>query len=105
MANVTPVTPVTVTPVTPLVHPLVGEVPPPSFVRHIELPLPHEDPNSISEQIPSNDSNFGRSLLAGFSEKYMADFALQGTTDTSFTSRLHGDLTSALHACVLDDYM
>ena len=91
-----------VTPATPVVQPQYGGTPEVSYTRHIELPLPDEDNHSVSEQIPSNDSNFGRSLLAGYSERYMADFALHGTSDPNFQARLHGDLTFALQACVLD---
>ena len=41
------------------------------------------------------EKNLGRSLLAGYTEQYMADFVLQGTSDKGFEARLMGDLALA----------
>ena len=42
------------------------------------------------------DQNFGRSLMAGYTDHYMSDFALHGTSDTNYMGRLHNDLTTAV---------
>ena len=39
---------------------------------------------NVSPTVLSDDCNFGRSLLAGYCEHYMSDFALHGTGDKSF---------------------
>ena len=48
--------------------------------------------------------NFGSSLIAGYSDHYLSDFVLHGTSNTTsnFHSRLHADLTLPLQ--VLDIY-
>ena len=38
------------------------------------------------------DRNFGRSLLAGYSDHYLSDFALHGTSDDAYLGKLHSDL-------------
>lgn len=46
------------------------------------------------------DKNFGRSLLAGFSDHYMSDFVLHGTSDTSFRPKLMQDLQASLQVFI-----
>lgn len=38
------------------------------------------------------ERHFGRSLMAAYTDHYMSDFVLHGTSDTNFHSRLHNDL-------------
>ena len=42
--------------------------------------------------IKAFDRNFGRSLLASYTDHYMSDFVLHGTSDSSFKSQLLHDL-------------
>lgn len=53
--------------------------------------------------IEAYDQNFGRSLLAGYSDHYMSDFVLHGTSDTSFRQKLLHDLQSTMQHSVLDE--
>lgn len=46
------------------------------------------------------DRNFGRSLLADFSDHYLSNFVLHGTSDTNFKERLIGDLHMATQVCM-----
>nr|KAG5687380.1 hypothetical protein BaRGS_019884 [Batillaria attramentaria] len=48
--------------------------------------------------IEAYDQNFGRSLLAGYSDHYMSDFVLHGTSDTSFRQKLLQDLQATMQA-------
>lgn len=46
------------------------------------------------------DRNFGRSLLADFSDHYLSNFVLHGTSDTNFKERLIIDLHMATQVCM-----
>ena len=57
---------------------------------------------SSEEGILSPESNLGRSLLAGYCERYQPDFVLHGTSDYSFLDdRLHRDLQLTLMVSVM----
>ncbi|CAG5117099.1 unnamed protein product, partial [Candidula unifasciata] len=64
-------------------------------------------PNSLTESgqwhIKAFDRNFGHSLLAGYTDHYMSDFVLHGTSDTNFKPRLLNDLQMAVRHSVLDE--
>lgn len=72
------------------------------LVHFKELSMP-----SISSEKNSSikmfDRNFGRSLLADFSDHYLSNFVLHGTSDTNFKERLIGDLHMATQHPVLDE--
>ena len=42
------------------------------------------------------DRNFGRSLLASYSDHYLSDFVLHGTSDADYKPRLLNDLQSTV---------
>jgi len=47
------------------------------------------------------ESNLGRSLLAGFCDRYQADFVLHGTSDRGFIDKqLHSDLQLTLKVSI-----
>ncbi len=56
-----------------------------------------------SYSLQQYESNFGRSLLAGYHDHYLSDFVLHGTSDDNFHSRLHNDLTMAVQNSALDE--
>lgn len=57
---------------------------------------------SLEEGILSPETNLGRSLLAGFCDRYQPDFVLHGTSDRSFLDKqLHSDLQLTLKVRVL----
>lgn len=72
------------------------------LVHFKELSMP-----SISSEKNSSikmfDRNFGRSLLADFSDHYLSNFVLHGTSDTNFKERLIIDLHMATQHPVLDE--
>ena len=43
--------------------------------------------------VQSFDRNFGRSLMAGYSDHYLSDFALHGTSDKNFLEKVQRDLS------------
>ncbi len=45
------------------------------------------------------EQNFGQSLLAAYTDHYLSDFVLHGTSDTNFHSRLHNDLRMTVQVC------
>lgn len=45
-----------------------------------------------SSSIKLFDRNFGRSLLAGYSNHYLSDFVLHGTSEVGFHHKLMNDL-------------
>lgn len=49
------------------------------------------------------DRNFGRSLLASYSDHYLSDFVLHGTSDTDYKPRLLNDLQSTVKHSILDE--
>jgi len=56
---------------------------------------------SLEEGTLSPESNLGRSLLAGYCERYQPDFVLHGTSDYSFLDdQLHRDLQLTLKVSV-----
>ncbi len=46
------------------------------------------------------ERNFGRSLMAAYTDHYMSDFILHGTSDANFHSRLHNDLMHSVQVGV-----
>ncbi|BFZ17612.1 hypothetical protein BsWGS_20651 [Bradybaena similaris] len=53
--------------------------------------------------IQAFDRNFGHSLLADYTDHYLADFVLHGTSDTNYKSRLLNDLQMSVRHSVLDE--
>ncbi|KAH9498870.1 Folliculin-interacting protein 1 [Bulinus truncatus] len=47
--------------------------------------------------------NFGHSLLAGYTDHYMSDFVLHGTSEVNFIGRLHNDLQMTVKHSILDE--
>ncbi|XP_061192634.1 folliculin-interacting protein 1-like [Saccostrea echinata] len=72
------------------------------LVHFKELPMP-----SISSERNSSikmfDRNFGRSLLAEYSDHYLSNFVLHGTSDNNFKEKLIRDLHMATQHSVLDE--
>ncbi|XP_019639551.1 PREDICTED: folliculin-interacting protein 2-like [Branchiostoma belcheri] len=66
-----------------------------------DLPMPRS--KSVQNPQQRLESNFGRSLLAGYSEKYLPDFVLLGTGDADFRQQLQTDLQLATQTSVLDE--
>jgi len=61
------------------------------------MPFVYRGQVSLEEGTLSPESNLGRSLLAGFCERYQPDFVLHGTSDRSFLDgQLHSDLQLTL---------
>ncbi|GFS17188.1 folliculin-interacting protein 1 [Elysia marginata] len=54
-------------------------------------------------QIRAFDRNFGRSLLASYSDHYLSDFVLHGTSDAEYKPRLLNDLQSTVKHSILDE--
>ncbi|KAL8567596.1 hypothetical protein ACOMHN_054409 [Nucella lapillus] len=69
--------------------------------QEITMPTMTTQPDQASP--PSYDRNFGRSLLGGYSDHYMSDFVLHGTSDAAFRPRLIHDLQSTLQHSILDE--
>ncbi|KAH3869210.1 folliculin-interacting protein 1-like isoform X2 [Dreissena polymorpha] len=68
-----------------------------------ELPMPNPvQENSCSSQKQFN-KNFGRSLLADFSDHYMSNFVLHGTSDKDHLEKLNRDIRMATQYSVLDE--
>ncbi|XP_076443134.1 folliculin-interacting protein 1-like isoform X2 [Babylonia areolata] len=68
-----------------------------------EISMPSMTTQSEQFSMPSYDKNFGRSLLGGYSDHYMSDFVLHGTSDTSFRPKLLQDLQSTIQHSILDE--
>lgn len=68
-----------------------------------EISMPTMKTLDEQTSIEGFDQNFGRSLLASFSDHYMSDFVLHGTSDTSFRPRLLQDLQSTMQHSILDE--
>ncbi|XP_035671144.1 folliculin-interacting protein 2-like isoform X2 [Branchiostoma floridae] len=66
-----------------------------------DLPMPRS--KSVQNPPQRLESNFGRSLLAGYSEKYLPDFVLLGTGESDFRQQLQTDLQLATQTSVLDE--
>ncbi|GFO02076.1 folliculin-interacting protein 1 [Plakobranchus ocellatus] len=64
-------------------------------------------PFSVEEcgqwHIRAFDKNFGRSLLAGYSDHYLSDFVLHGTSDVNYKPRLLNDLQTTVKHSILDE--
>nr|XP_002740758.1 PREDICTED: folliculin-interacting protein 2-like [Saccoglossus kowalevskii] len=68
-----------------------------------ELPLPGTDRLASTVQSQSRyEKNFGRSLLGGYSSKYLPDFALHGTPEID-KKRVIDDLKISVQNSVLDE--
>lgn len=68
-----------------------------------ELPMPSVDVSSNCDSQKNFDRNFGRSLLADFSDHYLSDFVLHGTSEKNFHEKMERDLHMATHHSVLDE--
>ncbi|XP_053385365.1 folliculin-interacting protein 2-like isoform X2 [Mercenaria mercenaria] len=68
-----------------------------------ELPLPVLSPEVSCSSQKEVDKNFGRSLLADYSDHYMSDFVLHGTSDKDFEEKMAKDIKMALQYSVLDE--
>ncbi|KAK7113591.1 folliculin-interacting protein 1-like isoform X2 [Littorina saxatilis] len=68
-----------------------------------EIPIPGLTSQADHLSIQGYDRNFGRSLLGGYSDHYMSDFVLHGTSDTSFRPKLLHDLQTTLQHSILDE--
>ncbi|KAK3595116.1 hypothetical protein CHS0354_002368 [Potamilus streckersoni] len=67
------------------------------------LPMPEVRGMEYCSSQKSFEKNFGRSLLAEFSDHYMSDFVLHGTSDKNYQEKLQGDLKMAIQHSVLDE--
>lgn len=76
-----------------------------SILNLTEVPMPRSEVLEDTESALMFNRNFGSSLIAGYSDHYLSDFVLHGTSNTTsnFHSRLHADLTHALQNSVLDE--
>ncbi|XP_013084191.2 folliculin-interacting protein 2-like isoform X1 [Biomphalaria glabrata] len=68
-----------------------------------EIKLPFAPSDSGQWHIKAFDRNFGHSLLASYTDHYMSDFVLHGTSDTDFIGRLQNDLQMTVKHSVLDE--
>ncbi|KAL4240663.1 Folliculin-interacting protein 1 [Mactra antiquata] len=68
-----------------------------------ELPLPMLSPEISCSSQKEFDKNFGRSLLGDYSDHYMSDFVLHGTSDKNYKDKIIADLRMALQYSVLDE--
>ncbi|XP_021374421.1 folliculin-interacting protein 2-like isoform X2 [Mizuhopecten yessoensis] len=68
-----------------------------------ELDMPNFSGELSSSSIKVFDRNFGRSLMAGYSDHYLSDFVLHGTSENSFHEKLRSDLEVAVQHSVLDE--
>ncbi|XP_070545162.1 folliculin-interacting protein 1-like [Ptychodera flava] len=75
------------------------------FVNPEELPLPGTDQLVTSVENQSRfESNFGRSLLGGYSSHYLPDFALHGTKEID-KNEVIDELKVAVQHSVLDEHI
>ncbi|XP_059167121.1 folliculin-interacting protein 2-like isoform X2 [Physella acuta] len=68
-----------------------------------EIKLPSALTDCGQWQIKAFDRNFGRSLLASYTDHYMSDFVLHGTSDTEYKTRLLNDLQMTVKHSILDE--
>ncbi|KAJ8319420.1 hypothetical protein KUTeg_004511 [Tegillarca granosa] len=68
-----------------------------------EIEMPNFSDNVKGSSITVFDRNFGRSLLAGYSNHYLSDFVLHGTSDDRFHDKLVNDLKMHIQHSVLDE--
>jgi hypothetical protein len=57
----------------------------------------------LENNVKAFERNFGRSLLAGYSNYYLSDFVLHGTSDVSYAPKLIADLELAAQTTILDE--
>ncbi|RUS91366.1 hypothetical protein EGW08_000883, partial [Elysia chlorotica] len=69
--------------------------------KEVKMPFAIEDCGEW--QIRAFDRNFGRSLLASYSDHYLSDFVLHGTSDADYRPRLLNDLQSTVKHSILDE--
>ena len=50
--------------------------------------------------MPPCEKNFGLSLIGGYCDHYVSDFALHGTVDAGFRSKLLPELQSAIEVAI-----
>ncbi|KAL5019218.1 hypothetical protein ScPMuIL_004940 [Solemya velum] len=68
-----------------------------------DIVMPRISGEMMTNSIKAFDRNFGRSLLAEFSDHYLSDFVLHGTSDQKALSKIVPDLQMALQHSVLDE--
>lgn len=68
-----------------------------------ELPMPKCNTQGTRKAVSSFAKNFGRSLFADYSDHYMSDFVLHGTSCTEFTRKMNKDLQQAVQHSILDE--
>uniref|UniRef100_T1J365 UDENN FNIP1/2-type domain-containing protein n=1 Tax=Strigamia maritima TaxID=126957 RepID=T1J365_STRMM len=74
-----------------------------TFVAPLEVPLPAFEGKQAFNCTAEYYRNFAWSLMANYSDHYMSDFALQGTSDADYGCRLATDLCVSADKPVLDD--
>ncbi|XP_052772268.1 folliculin-interacting protein 1-like isoform X2 [Mya arenaria] len=75
---------------------------PRAYCHELPMPNPGVETSNCSSQ-KQFDKNFGWSLLADFSNHYMSDFVLQGTSDKHYQDKLNRDIRMAMQYSVLDE--
>ncbi|XP_014777165.1 folliculin-interacting protein 1 isoform X1 [Octopus bimaculoides] len=68
-----------------------------------ELPMPKCNSQGTKKAVSSFAKNFGRSLLADFSDHYLSDFVLHGTSSSHFHRKMNKDLQQAVQHSILDE--
>ncbi|XP_041364707.1 folliculin-interacting protein 1-like isoform X2 [Gigantopelta aegis] len=71
--------------------------------QEIIMPEMTSDGAEWNSSVRSYDRNFGRSLLAEFSDHYMSNFVLHGTSDVNLWPKLLSDLQMSSQYSVLDE--
>ncbi|XP_052071292.1 folliculin-interacting protein 1-like isoform X3 [Mytilus californianus] len=73
-------------------------------IQHLkEIDIPSICDKMSGRSINLFDRNFGRSLLAGYSNHYLSDFVLHGTSESSFNCKMMKDLQLSVQHSVLDE--
>lgn len=65
--------------------------------------MPKCNTQGTRKAVSSFAKNFGRSLFADYSDHYMSDFVLHGTSCTEFTRKMNKDLQQAVQHSILDE--
>ncbi|XP_063443784.1 folliculin-interacting protein 2-like isoform X2 [Mytilus trossulus] len=73
-------------------------------IQHLkEIDIPSICDEMSGRSINLFDRNFGRSLLAGYSNHYLSDFVLHGTSESGFNGKMMKDLQLSVQHSVLDE--
>ena len=64
------------------------------------VPFSSEPCEENSHQV-AFERNLGRSLMAAYTDHYMSDFVLHGTSDSQFLAKVHSDLSMAVQVCII----